>query len=383
MYLLFFILYVFRATGHIGNTCNLAQPRRKSCDLTLGLSIRAGEINGGHQDAVSALVMYKDTLISGSWDKTIKIWSTETWACLQTISNYASIRGLCICSDNLISCAEDGVVNVWQFVEDESHLGEFSGWELLHSLAGSESGTGVNVVIECEGRLACGVDDGTISLWNTDTWTKDLTIRHIGIDENDELNEEIEVGVMCLAVHDGKLVSSGDDSTIRIWCTRTWTCEHVLHTGEVWSISFTPLGNMVVGSVDDYLAVWHQVVETPTRSQTHVYRPDMNVNSNSHNTTRNVKTEWKLNQKVAGQKPVYATCYFNGCIISAGQGAADDHDNTISCWKARRQYGNPAAIETLELLCDFGIGEEDVWSLAVCDGKLVSGEANGCIRIWA
>lgn len=39
-----------------------------------------------------------------------------------------------------------------------------------------DHGDAVNAVIECAGRLASGSDDGTIKLWNTDTWQCEVTL---------------------------------------------------------------------------------------------------------------------------------------------------------------------------------------------------------------
>ena len=41
-------------------------------------------------------------------------------------------------------------------------------WSLVRSL--DDLNDAVNAVIECNGRLASGSDDGTIKLWNTANW---------------------------------------------------------------------------------------------------------------------------------------------------------------------------------------------------------------------
>ena len=44
----------------------------------------------GHEGSVMALVACGQRLISSSNDKTIKVWSMATWACVQTVQAYAA-----------------------------------------------------------------------------------------------------------------------------------------------------------------------------------------------------------------------------------------------------------------------------------------------------
>ena len=72
-----------RAAGRIGVESSRSKPRKQSCSFT-----RSTLLNG-HQDAVSALVSLGDWLISGSWDSSIKVWATDTWHCVRTLSDHA------------------------------------------------------------------------------------------------------------------------------------------------------------------------------------------------------------------------------------------------------------------------------------------------------
>jgi WD40 repeat protein len=42
----------------------------------------------GHDGPVMSGVMHGDKLISGSNDNTIKLWSTDTWACERTLDDH-------------------------------------------------------------------------------------------------------------------------------------------------------------------------------------------------------------------------------------------------------------------------------------------------------
>ena len=88
--------HALRAAGRDGLKSSRTKPRKQSCSFTHSTLLN------GHQDAVSALVCFGDWLISGSWDNTIKVWSTDTWHCVRTLGDHAgSIRGLCVCNDKV------------------------------------------------------------------------------------------------------------------------------------------------------------------------------------------------------------------------------------------------------------------------------------------
>ena len=365
------------------------KPRRQTRNLTLDRSILP-KTSGGqtHTNSVTSLVMYKDILISSSWDSTIKVWSTDTWKCLATLDDQEdAVNDMCVCADKLVSCS-DGTINVWQFSTDDDSSSQ--GWHLWHTID-SESESPINCVTSCEGRLASGDDNGEIVIWNAKTWTKDLTIQQLGFDENGVLSNE-SVAVSFLVGRDGQLFSGAADGTIRVWNTSTWVCEQVLQHGtdEVWSICFTPLGSMVSGSKDGSLMVWHQVAQESPKddssnsSTAFVHRPDMLATDSSSSSspishTGSVKTNWKMNQKIQGSRAITASCFFNDCIISTGYSETQATGTAITTRKLVRQW--PEKIATLEFVGEFGLDNNSL-SLIVCDGKLVSGEADGCIRVW-
>ncbi len=73
----------------------------------------------GHNGAVNCLKVSNDKLklISGSEDKTIKIWSIDTGACLKTLTGHTNnVWSLqLIKSETLLSSATDGTIKYWNF----------------------------------------------------------------------------------------------------------------------------------------------------------------------------------------------------------------------------------------------------------------------------
>jgi len=71
-----------------------------------------------HTDAVYSVAVSADgqTLVSGSWDNTIKIWNVPTGKEIRTLKDHASyIRSLAISADNklLVSGSGDSTIKVW------------------------------------------------------------------------------------------------------------------------------------------------------------------------------------------------------------------------------------------------------------------------------
>jgi WD40 repeat protein len=67
----------------------------------------------GHDDVVWSLVMHGDKLISGSYDS-IKVWSTDIWTCERTLETHdCGAYSLVMHGDKLLNSGGDGTVKVW------------------------------------------------------------------------------------------------------------------------------------------------------------------------------------------------------------------------------------------------------------------------------
>ncbi len=62
-----------------------------------------------HTDAISAVLFLQDgeKLISGSWDKTVRIWDTKNWNCTSVINRffYSGVIGVASCKKHIIAVA--------------------------------------------------------------------------------------------------------------------------------------------------------------------------------------------------------------------------------------------------------------------------------------
>ena len=117
----------------------------------------------GHTNRVSALaVLDSQTFISGSWDKTIKLWKIDMDTPLRTYKDILGILALAVFPDkeHFISGGYNYTIKLWK-IESDTALRMYTGHiRAVHALA----------VVDSQSFIS-GSDDHTIKLWNIDKTT--------------------------------------------------------------------------------------------------------------------------------------------------------------------------------------------------------------------
>jgi WD40 repeat protein len=159
-------------------------------------------VGAGHKREVSAVVFLPDgkTVISGSWDTTLKLWDVDTSRVVRTFTGHTgSIFSLALAPDGqtFLSASDDNTIRLWT-VGSEKATRTFTG----HTRAVA------SVAFVPDGKAFVSASgDGTVRVWDVATGKILSTFSGHGKTVN-------SVAV----APDGKTVASrGDDGTIRLW----------------------------------------------------------------------------------------------------------------------------------------------------------------------
>jgi hypothetical protein len=195
----------------------------------------------GHTDAVYALAVGLDGKVySGSWDKTIRVWSGVDGTHLQTLVGHTyGVRALAVGLDGKVySGSSDKTIRVWSGV-DGTHLQTLVGHtDIVWALA-----------VGLDGKVYSGSCDKTIRVWSgVDGTHLQTLVGHTDI-------------VWALAVGlDGKVYSGSSDKTIRVWSGDDGTHLQTLegHTEAVDALA-VGLNSKIYSGSDETIRVWSAI----------------------------------------------------------------------------------------------------------------------------
>ncbi|HEV8066807.1 MAG TPA: protein kinase [Planctomycetaceae bacterium] len=198
----------------------------------------------GHSKEVCAVAFSADgnRIVSGSDDKTLKIWDVARVQETLTLKGHSSrVMSVAFSPDGkrIVSGGVDKTAKLWDATD---------GHELLTFKGHSDRVAGVAFSPDGN-RIITASWDKTLRILDTDDGRELLTFRgHAGV-------------VSCVAVSpDGKRIVSGSrDTTIKIWDTTTGKEVRTLrgHTEAVTSVAFGSGGKQIVsGSFDNTVKLW-------------------------------------------------------------------------------------------------------------------------------
>ncbi|KAK8656158.1 hypothetical protein V6N13_108716 [Hibiscus sabdariffa] len=217
-----------------------------------------------HVDTVSALALSRDEtlLYSVSWDRTLKIWRTSDFKCLESVTNAHddAINAVALSDDcDVYTGSTDMKIKVWRKIPgDKSH-------SLVATLEKHNSGINALAISLDGSTLYSGASDRSIVVWEKDEGDN-------GMEVAGALRGHTK-SILCLAVVSDLVCSGSADKTIRIWrrgVDGNYSCLAVLegHKGPVkclagavdrcnrsdtWYVIYS-------GSLDCDIKVWQIVV---------------------------------------------------------------------------------------------------------------------------
>jgi WD40 repeat protein/tetratricopeptide (TPR) repeat protein len=191
----------------------------------------------GHEDSIRTLAITPDNqqIISGSDDKTIKVWDLQTGKVVLTLQGYdASVRGVVVTPDGskLVSCSHDQL-KVWDLRNEQ----EVRAW------SGHNSGINAIALTPDGNKIISASTDSTIKVWNL----------HTGEELDIFSGHSDSVNAIAITSDGGKIVSGSEDKTIKIWNFLTKEVLFTLsdHESTINDLAITPNGEKLVSVADD------------------------------------------------------------------------------------------------------------------------------------
>ena len=200
----------------------------------------------GHRDAVRAVAMTADgrRALSGSADKTLRLWDLDSGHCLRTFEGHRDSD--CV---TVLAVTPDGRRALFGSADNKLRLWDLDSDRCLMTLKG-HGGAGRAVAMTADGRRALsGSADNKLCLWDLDSGRRLRTLEgHTGT-------------VLAVAVTpDGRRALSGSfDTTLRLWDLDLGQCLRTLegHTDSVYDVAGTPDARRALsGSDDNTLRAW-------------------------------------------------------------------------------------------------------------------------------
>jgi F-box and WD-40 domain protein CDC4 len=172
----------------------------------------------GHSHSVRAIAAHQDTLVSGSYDNTVRVWKISSGETLHRLQGHSS-KVYSVVLDHkrnrCISGSMDNFVKIWDLTTGAC----------LFTLEGHTSLVGL-LDLRDE-RLVSAAADSTLRIWDPENGQcKSTLTAHTG-------------AITCFQ-HDGQKVISGSDRTLKMWNVKTGECIKDLLTdlSGVWQVKF-------------------------------------------------------------------------------------------------------------------------------------------------
>ena len=282
----------------------------------------------GHTSWVNSVAFSPDgnTLASGSYDNTIRLWDGITGEHKHTLTGHTSwVNSVAFSPDGntLASGSYDNTIRLWDVTAGEHK----------HTLTG-HTGSVFSIAFSPDGQtLASGSEDNTIRLWDVTTGEHKHTLTGC----------TVLVSSVAFSLDGQTLASGSRDKTIRLWNAATGEHKHTLtgHTGSVFSIAFSPDGQTLAsGSGDATIRLW-------------------DVTTGEHKQTLSVHTS------------SVRTVAFSSDGRTLASGSSD---GTVLLWELSPSSNANAIVNiSPSSLVSSAIGEQFTLSLNIADGQDVAG----------
>jgi WD40 repeat protein len=366
----------------------------------------------GHGSLVRSVSISNDgkTIVSGSWDYTIKVWNRETGELIRTLTghnNYVNSVSISNDSKTIVSGSGDNTIKVWNLETPDAEPLTLTGhngpvisvsisndsktivsgsadntikvWnletgELIRTLTGHNGSVNSVSISNDSKTIVSGSDDYTIKVWNLETGAEIRTLT----------GHQNWVKSVSISNDSKTIVSGSSDFTIKVWNLETGKEISTLkgHKGQVWSVSISNDSKTIVsGSEDSTIKVWNlqtgEEIRTLKGHDNHVWSVSISndgtiVSCSGDNTIKvwNLETGEEIRTLTGHGGQVYSVSISNDSktIVSGSE------DSTIKVWNL--QTG-----EEIRTLTGHG-GQVRSVSISNDSKTIVSGSDDNTIKVW-
>ncbi|EXJ81567.1 F-box and WD-40 domain-containing protein CDC4 [Capronia coronata CBS 617.96] len=172
----------------------------------------------GHQHSVRAIAAHADTLVSGSYDCTVRVWKISTGETVHRLQGHTQkVYSVVLdhARNRCISGSMDNMVRIW----------DLNTGSLKYTLEGHTSLVGL-LDLNCD-KLVSAAADSTLRIWDPENGQCKATL-------------SAHTGAITCFKHDGEKVISGSDRTLKLWNIRTGECikDLLSDLSGVWQVKF-------------------------------------------------------------------------------------------------------------------------------------------------
>ncbi|KAF2478543.1 WD40-repeat-containing domain protein [Neohortaea acidophila] len=172
----------------------------------------------GHHNSVRAIAAHGDTLVSGSYDCTVRVWKISTGDQMHRLQGHTQkVYSVVLdhARNRCISGSMDNLVKVW----------DLQSGACLFNLEGHTSLVGLLDL--SHDRLVSAAADSTLRIWDPESGVCKATL-------------SAHTGAITCFQHDGQKIISGSDRALKMWNVRNGECVKDLLTdlSGVWQVRF-------------------------------------------------------------------------------------------------------------------------------------------------